>query len=131
LSGAGTETVLLVEDNDSVRQVSVESLRRRGYTVYEARNADEAIQIIGRQPSMPHLLVTDIVMPGMSGPELGALLLQRCPDLRVLYMSGFTDDAAAVQGNFWGNIPLLQKPFTPGQLADRVRFALDLPAGRS
>jgi signal transduction histidine kinase len=130
LSGSGNETILLVEDNDSVRQVSAESLRRRGYTVHEARDADEAIQILGRQPSMPQLLVTDIVMPGMSGPQLAALLLQQTPALRVLYMSGFSEDATAVQGNFWGNIPLLQKPFTPGQLSDRVRFALDLPAGR-
>ena len=131
LTGAGSEIVLLVEDNDSVRQVSAESLRRRGYTVHEARNADEAIQLASRESTTPQLLVTDIVMPGMSGPQLAALLLQKSPTLRVLYMSGFTDDAAAVQGNFWGTIPLLQKPFTPGQLADRVRFALDLPAGSS
>jgi signal transduction histidine kinase len=131
LSSAGSETVLLVEDNDSVRQVSAESLRRRGYTVHEARNADEAIQLAGRESTTPQLLITDIVMPGMSGPQLAALLLQTSPTLRVLYMSGFTDDAASVQGTFWGTIPLLQKPFTPGQLADRVRIALDLPAGPS
>ena len=131
LSGAGNERVLLVEDNDSVRQVSAESLRRRGYTVHEARNADEAIQLASRESTAPQLLVTDIVMPGLSGPQLAAFLLEKTPELRILYMSGFTDDAASVQGNFWGTIPLLQKPFTPGQLADRVRFALDLPVGRS
>ena len=127
LSGSGTETLLLVEDNESVRQVSAEALRRRGYTVHEARNAEEAIQWTGRAESMPELLVTDVVMPGMSGPQLAAALLAESPSLKVLYMSGFTEDAAAVQGNFWGSIPLLQKPFTPGQLAERVRFALDLP----
>jgi CheY-like chemotaxis protein len=131
LSGTGNETVLLVEDNDSVRQVSAESLRRRGYTVHEARNADEAIQLAGRESTAAQLLVTDVVMPGMSGPQLAALLIERSPSLRVLYMSGFTEDAAAVQGNFWGTTPLLQKPFTPGQLADRVRFALDLPVSHS
>ena len=131
LSGAGSERVLLVEDNDSVRQVSAESLRRRGYTVHEARNADEAIQLASRESTAAELLVTDVVMPGMSGPQLAAYLLQKTPGLRVLYMSGFTDDAASIQGHFWGTIPLLQKPFTPGQLADRVRFALDLPVGRS
>ena len=131
LSGAGNERVLLVEDNDSVRQVSAESLRRRGYTVHEARNADEAIELASRESTAPQLLVTDVVMPRMSGPQLAAFLLQKSPALRVLYISGFTDDAASVQGNFWGTIPLLQKPFTPGQLADRVRFALDLPVGRS
>jgi signal transduction histidine kinase len=130
LSGAGNERILLVEDNDSVRQVSAESLRRRGYTVHEARNADEAIQLASREPTAPQLLVTDIVMPGMSGPQLTALLVEKSPTLRVLYMSGFTDDAASIQGNFWGTIPLLQKPFTPGQLADRVRFALDVPVAR-
>ena len=131
LSGAGTETVLLVEDNDSVRQVSAESLRRRGYTVREARNGDEAVQLASRESTAPQLLVTDVVMPGMSGPQLAAFLLQQFPTLRVLYMSGFTDDAASIHGNFWGTIPLLQKPFTPGQLADRVRFALDLSVNRS
>jgi FixJ family two-component response regulator len=70
-------------------------------------------------------------MPGMSGPQLAAFLLETTPELRVLYMSGFTDDGASIQGHFWGTVPLLQKPFTPGQLADRVRFALDLPVDRS
>jgi two-component system, cell cycle sensor histidine kinase and response regulator CckA len=130
LSGAGTETLLLVEDNDSVRQVSAEALRRRGYTVHEARNGDEALQWIERATTMPNLLVTDIVMPGIGGTQLATKILERAPGMRVLYMSGFTEDASSVQGNFWGNIPLLQKPFTPGQLADRVRFALDLPASQ-
>ena len=130
LSGAGTETLLLVEDNDSVRQVSSEALRRRGYTVHEARNGDEAIQWMERSATVPNLLVTDIVMPGIGGPQLAARLLERAPGMRVLYMSGFSEDASSVQGNFWGTVPLLQKPFTPGQLADRVRFALDLPASK-
>jgi two-component system, cell cycle sensor histidine kinase and response regulator CckA len=130
LSGAGTETLLLVEDNDSVRQVSAEALRRRGYTVHEARNGDEALQWIDAAGTMPNLLVTDIVMPGIGGTQLATKILERAPGMRVLYMSGFTEDASSVQGNFWGNVQLLQKPFTPGQLADRVRFALDLPASQ-
>ncbi len=73
-------------------------------------------------------------MPGLSGPNLAARLLQENPRLRVLYMSGYTDDATAVHGAFWGGVPLLQKPFTPAQLAERVRMALDasasLPARR-
>jgi signal transduction histidine kinase len=130
LSGGGSETLLLVEDNDSVRQVSAEALRRRGYTLFDARNGDEAVQWMSRTSTIPQLLVTDIVMPGMSGPQLAAVLLQKAPSMRVLYLSGFTEDATAIQGNFWGTTPLLQKPFTPAQLADRVRFALEQPTHR-
>jgi FixJ family two-component response regulator len=71
------------------------------------------------------MLITDVVMPGMSGPNLAARLMQQTPELRVLYMSGYTDDATEVHGAFWGGVPLLQKPFTPSQLAQSVRMALD------
>jgi CheY-like chemotaxis protein len=123
--GAGTETLLLVEDNDSVRELAGKALRRRGYVVHEARDAEEAIEWAVTSGIRPQLLVTDVVMPGLSGPNLAARLLQLNPRLRVLYMSGYTDDATAVHGNFWGGIPLLQKPFTPAALAERVRLALD------
>jgi signal transduction histidine kinase len=122
---SGSETVLLVEDNDSVRDLAAKALRRRGYVVHEARDAEEAIDWSLTSGIRPQLLVTDVVMPGLSGPNLAARLLQQNPRLRVLYMSGYTDDAAAVHGNFWGGIPLLQKPFTPAALAERVRLALD------
>ena len=75
--------------------------------------------------------VADVVMPGDSGPKLAARLLQQNPELRVLYILGYTDDAAAIQGHFWGGVPLLQKPFTPTQLAERVRFALDASPSRA
>ena len=130
-SGTGTETLLVVEDNDAVRDLAVEALRKRGYTVYEGRNAEEAIEWSLSSKVKPHLLVTDVVMPGLSGPNLAARLVQENPELRVLYMSGYTDDATAAHGAFWGGVPLLQKPFTPGQLAERVRMALDATAGRS
>ena len=125
LSGIGTETLLLVEDNDAVRELAVHALRKRGYTVHEARNAEEAIEWSRNSRVKPHLVVTDVVMPGLSGPNLAARLLQENPRLKVLYMSGYTDDATAVHGAFWGGVPLLQKPFTPAQLAERVRMALD------
>jgi CheY-like chemotaxis protein len=131
ISGGGTETLLLVEDNDSVRELTVQALRRRGYTVYETRNAEEAIEWSMHAPCRPHLLVTDVVMPGLSGPNLAARLVQQNPELRVLYMSGYTDDATSVQGNFWGGVPLLQKPFTPAQLAERVRITLDAVVRRA
>jgi signal transduction histidine kinase len=123
----GTERVLLVEDNDAVRDLTARALRRRGYTVYEARDAEGAVEWIQTAGIKPQLLLTDVVMPGLSGPNLAARLLQLNPDLRVLYMSGFTDDAAAVHGDFWAGVPLLQKPFTPAALAERVRLALDGP----
>jgi CheY-like chemotaxis protein len=125
LTSGGTEMLLLVDDNDAVRDLAAQALRQRGYTVVEARSAEEAIEWSLAAKTRPHLLVTDVVMPGLSGPNLAARLLQEYPNLRVLYMSGYTDDATAVHGAFWGGIPLLQKPFTPGQLAERVRMALD------
>lgn len=121
----GTETLLLVEDNDAIREISAQALRRRGYTVFEARNGEEAIDWTGRSTQRTDMLITDVVMPGMSGPNLAARLMQQNPKLRVLYMSGYTDDATEVHGAFWGGVPLLQKPFTPSQLAERVRMALD------
>ena len=130
-ANGGTETLLLVEDNDAVRELAVHALRKRGYTVHEARNAEEAIEWSMTSRIKPNLLVTDVVMPGLSGPNLAARLLQENPRLKVLYMSGYTDDATAVHGAFWGGVPLLQKPFTPAQLAERVRLALDATAGGS
>jgi signal transduction histidine kinase len=121
---SGTETILLVEDNDAVRELARRALRQRGYTMIEARNADEALAWVSRG-ERPHLLLTDVVMPGLSGPNLAARILQQQPQLRVLYMSGYSGDAAAVHGTFWGGVPLLQKPFTTSQLAARVRMALD------
>ena len=121
----GTETLLLVEDNDAIREISARALRRRGYTVYEARNAEEAIDWSAKGERRPEMLITDVIMPGLSGPNLAARLMQQNPKLRVLYMSGYTDDATEIHGTFWGGVPLLQKPFTPSQLAERVRMALD------
>jgi len=121
----GTETLLLVEDNDAIREISAQALRRRGYTVFEARNGEEAIDWASKSVVLADMLITDVVMPGMSGPNLAARLLQQTPNLRVLYMSGYTDDATEVHGAFWGGVPLLQKPFTPSQLAESVRMALD------
>jgi DNA-binding NtrC family response regulator len=111
--------------------VTAQSLRRRGYTVHEASNAEEAIEWTKQARVKPDLLLTDVVMPGLSGPNLAARLVQENPKLRVLYMSGYTDDATAVHGNFWGGVPLLQKPFTPSQLAERVRHTLDTTIRRT
>jgi len=131
LATEGTETLLLVEDNDAIREISARALRRRGYTVHEARNAEEAIEWTTSTARKADMLITDVVMPGLSGPNLAARLLQQSPRLRVLYMSGYSDDATEVHGTFWGGVPLLQKPFTPAQLAERVRMALDAHASQS
>jgi signal transduction histidine kinase len=127
----GSETLLLVEDNDLVRRVTAESLRRRGYTVVEARSAEEALELSATGRAQFDLLVTDVVMPGLSGPNLAARLVRLHPQLKVLYISGYTEEATAVRGNFWGGVPLLQKPFTSTQLADRVRMALKTTPSRA
>ena len=124
----GSEAILLVEDNDTVRELVRHTLRQRGYTVLEATSGEEAIALVTRG-AKPDLLLTDVVMPGLSGPNLAARLIQENPRLRVLYMSGYSEDAAAAHGTRWGGVPLLQKPFTPSQLAERVRIALDAAAG--
>lgn len=124
----GTESILVVEDNDAVRELAILTLRQRGYTVLEASSAEQAIDLIARG-ARPQLLLTDVVMPGLSGPNLAARLLQQIPRLRVLYMSGYSEAAAAAHGTFGGSVPLLQKPFTSGQLAERVRVALDTASG--
>jgi two-component system, cell cycle sensor histidine kinase and response regulator CckA len=126
----GSESVLVVEDNDAVRELAIVALRQRGYQVLEAASAEQAIELISGG-ARPQLLLTDVVMPGLSGPNLAARLLQQNPRLRVLYMSGYSEDAAAAHGTSWGGIPLLQKPFTSSQLAERVRMALDAAAGPS
>jgi two-component system, cell cycle sensor histidine kinase and response regulator CckA len=123
----GTETLLLVEDNDAVRDLTAKALRRRGYTVHEARTAEDALEWSAGTEITPALLVTDVIMPGLNGPGLAERLLEKYPTLRVLYMSGYTDDAdtKAVQGTSLNETLLLQKPFTPGKLAEYVRMALD------
>jgi two-component system, cell cycle sensor histidine kinase and response regulator CckA len=123
----GTETLLLVEDNEAVRSLAARALQRRGYKVFEARSGEEALKLTETAGVRPDLLITDVIMPGLSGPSLAGLLLHRQPRLRVLYVSGYTDDANADRGAFLGQAPLLQKPFTPSTLAERIRAILDAP----
>ena len=123
----GTETLLLVEDNEAVRSLAAKALQRRGYKVFAARSGEEALKLTENSGVRPDLLVTDVVMPGLSGPSLAALLLHKQPHLRVLYVSGYTDDATSDRGAFLGQAPLLQKPFTPSTLAERIRAILDAP----
>ena len=121
----GTETVLLVEDDDQVRHLAQHILRRCGYTVHVAANAEKAISFLERYQGSLDLLVTDVVMPGMSGAELAAYFTKQWPASKVLFMSGYTDDAIGDHGVLQEGINLLQKPFTPVTFGDKVREVLD------
>jgi len=121
----GTEVLLLVEDNESVRDLSARALRRRGYTVYEAANGEDAIKWWTTSGIRPDLLVSDVVMPGISGPQLARQLTELHPSMRVLFISGYTGAADESPGASLAGCPFLQKPFTVGTLAEHVRIVLD------
>jgi len=121
----GSETVLLVEDEDAVRVLALRVLRSHGYKVLEARDGDEALRISEQHQGPIELLVTDVVMPRISGRELAVRLALARPELRVLYVSGYTDNAITHHGVLDPETLFLQKPFTPKVLARKVRAALD------
>jgi len=121
----GSETILLVEDEAMVRGLTREVLQMLGYSVIEAANGDAAVQQCQAHAGPIDLLVTDVVMPGMSGPELAQLMVAKFRSIRVLYLSGYTDDALVHHGVMKSSAALLHKPFTPDALARRVRDRLD------
>lgn len=123
----GTETILLVEDEDAVRNLAKRILDSYGYAVIEAHDGIEAEQIGRRGKEYLHLMVTDVVMPGMSGLELATRLAPVRPDMRVLFMSGYADDVITRRGVLSEDAAFLQKPFTAELLARHVRKALDGP----
>jgi PAS domain S-box-containing protein len=120
----GTETVLVVEDQAEVRKLTLSMLASRGYQLLEAANGNEALSLVERYPSPIHLLITDVVMPGMTGRELAAQLLARRPSLKTLYTSGYTADTIVHQGVLDPGVAYLPKPFSPAQLAAKVREVL-------
>lgn len=123
----GSETILLVEDQDDVRRVAQQILKRYGYHVIEARNAGEAWLSSERHARTIHLLLTDVVMPQMTGRELAERLGRARPELKVLYMSGYTENSVVQHGILDSGIAYLQKPIWPESLARRVREVLDAP----
>jgi CheY-like chemotaxis protein len=121
----GTETILIVEDEPMVRNLAVKVLDRYGYHVLSAENGREALESSRGHGGPIHLMLTDVVMPGMSGRELVEMLREVRPEMKVLYMSGYTDDAIVCHGILEKGIAFIQKPFTPEDMARKVREVLE------
>jgi PAS domain S-box-containing protein len=121
----GSETILIVEDEDMVRALASRGLREHGYTVLEARHGDEALAEVARRPAGIHLVVSDVVMPEMGGRELARRLTTIRPELPILFMSGYTGEDVIQRGLLDPGAPFQQKPFTPEGLARKVREMLD------
>jgi len=122
-AAGGNESVLLVEDDARVRRAVERILVTRGYRVFTASTASEAISVAARQPI--HLVISDVVMPGMSGPDVVAHIRELIPSVRVLLMSGYTEHPQLHVGEIVGGPGFIQKPFAPATLAQRVRELLD------
>ena len=120
----GTQTILVVDDDEGLRMLAQRLLQRQGYTVLLAGNADEALRVFERHASID-VLLTDVIMPGASGPELTRQLIERRPMLTVVYMSGYTEDAIARHGVLNPGVAFLHKPFTSETLCAKIREALD------
>ncbi|MBA2735051.1 MAG: PAS domain S-box protein, partial [Acidobacteria bacterium] len=126
----GTETILLVEDEEMVRSLTRQILEECGYTVLEAQNGVEAISLCEKQDCQIDLLMTDVVMPQMGGRELAERFALAFPQMKILFTSGYTDDAVVRHGVINEGTNFIQKPFTPDRLAHKVREVLDAPHGK-
>ena len=123
----GTETILVAEDDEILRRLTKGLLEKAGYQVLEAENAALALAAARAHQGTIHLLLADVVMPGGSGRELARQLAEFRPDTKVLYVSGYTDDAIVHHGMLEPGLHFLPKPFTPAALARKVRDVLDAP----
>jgi CheY-like chemotaxis protein len=126
----GSETILVVEDEDVVRALACRGLREQGYTVLEAKHGREALDRVEQDGTRVDLVISDVVMPELSGRELGTRLAVLRPELPVLYMSGYTGEDVIQRGLLEPGVPFQQKPFTPEGLARKVREMLDGRAAR-
>jgi signal transduction histidine kinase len=124
LTLSGTETILLVEDEVILRELIRDALRESGYVVLEATGVEDALLLSQQQAGLLDLLLTDVVMPGMNGRELAQQLVPSNPQMKVLYMSGYTDDTIIQHGVLEDGIPFIQKPFTTDDLELKVRTVL-------
>jgi PAS domain S-box-containing protein len=124
-SALASETVLLVEDEASVREISRKILVEQGYDVLEATNGEEALQIWRENQSKINLILTDVVMPGINGYELASIINKEKKNVKILYMSGYTEEAISPKEDYSSNVALLEKPFTPTELLTAVRKSLD------
>ena len=122
---AGTETILLVEDEDGVRRLLKHILSRQGYTVLEAPDGPEALECLANHEGTVHLLLTDMVMPRMSGRDVGDRAIELRPGIKVIYMSGYTDDVLMRAGALGPGMSFIRKPLKVETLTARVREVLD------
>jgi CheY-like chemotaxis protein len=121
---SGTETILVVEDQEGVRSLICQALESVGYKVLDMEDAETALATCANYDGPIHLLVTDVVMPGLSGPLIAAKVSSLRPNIKVLYMSGYTDDAVVHHGVFGHDVPFIQKPFSPAALRKKIREVL-------
>jgi two-component system, cell cycle sensor histidine kinase and response regulator CckA len=121
----GSETVLVVEDDESLRKLAIKALEKYGYTVLTAADGREALRTCQEYKDPIHIMVTDVIMPGISGKDLANRLTDMMPDMKVLYMSGYTDNVIVHHGVLEKGIAFLQKPFTPEGLARKVREVIE------
>jgi CheY-like chemotaxis protein len=124
----GAETILLVEDADALRKLTHMLLEQHGYRVLVAANGAAALQLVEQKPERINLLLTDVIMPGLNGRALAGRLELLQPDLKILYMSGYTDDAIMDHGVLESGTHLLHKPFSEENLIRKVREVLDADA---
>lgn len=125
LTAAGTETVLIVEDEKALGRLAAKMVRLKGYRVLEADGADEALRVFSRHPGPIELVLTDVVMPDGRGPALVERLRQVRPDFAVLYMSGYADSEIKKVGQLRNGDNFIQKPFTAQGLTEQIRDVLD------
>ena len=121
----GSETVLLVEDEPAVRHATVEFLKRQGYSVLEATDGQDALSVAQNYSSKIHLVVTDVVMPNMSGGQLAKELRRRRPETKLVFVSGYAGKTVLDHDVFDDETPFLQKPYSLRDLASKIRVALD------
>ncbi len=125
----GTETILLVDDEESLRTVVVDLLRQLGYQMISAASGKEALALAEKHPTKIDLLITDVIMDEMPGPELAEMLLSSRPEMKVIFISGFAEGSLAPNGVLKPGTILVQKPFTIKVLSAKVREVLDKAAG--